>query len=116
MTSLMNTLRLHLIEPTFLGLEGAADELDSGEDVDAAGQQHGEALHPHSAVAAGPGGGPVPLVEVPASGLVVDVVEQTVLRDQEGVALERSGCRSKLLFCCKQESLKRRKEKTVTVS
>jgi hypothetical protein len=44
------------------------------------------------------------------------VVEQTVLRDQEGVTLERSGCRSKLLFCCKQESLKRRKEKTVTVS
>ncbi len=46
---------------TFLGLEGAADELDPGEDVDAAGEEHGEALDPHAAVAAGSGGCPVPL-------------------------------------------------------
>ena len=39
--------------PTFLGLEGAADELDAGEDVNAAGQEHREALYPHAAVAAG---------------------------------------------------------------
>ena len=41
------------------------------------------------------GGGPVPLVKVPAPGLVVDVVEETVLGDQESVALERSGWGSK---------------------
>ena len=70
---------LSIDEPTFLGLEGAADELDAGEDVDAAGEEHGEALHPHAAITAGPGGGPVPLVKVPAPGLVVDVVEETVL-------------------------------------
>jgi hypothetical protein len=32
------------------------------------------------------------LVKVPAAGLVVDVVEEAVLRDQERVALEGSGC------------------------
>jgi hypothetical protein len=74
-------------EPTFLGLEGAADELDAREDVDAAGKEHGEALHPHAAIPAGSGGSPVPLVKVPAPGLVVDVIEETVLRHQECVTL-----------------------------
>ena len=32
------------------------------------------------------------MVEVPTLGLVVDVVKETVLRDKEGVRLERSLC------------------------
>ena len=80
--------------PTFLGLEGAADELDAGEDVNAAGQEHREALYPHAAVAAGSGCSPVPLVKVPAPGLVVDMIEEAVLGHEQGVALEWSGCGS----------------------
>ncbi len=71
---------------------GAADELDAREDVDAAGQQHGEALDAHAAVGAGGGGRPVPGVEVPAARLVVHVVEETVLGHEQRVALERAGC------------------------
>ena len=78
---------------TFPGLLGrAADELDPGEDVNAAGKQHREAPQLHGAIRAGAAGGPVPLVEVPTLGLVVDVVKETVLRDKEGVRLERSLC------------------------
>ena len=74
------------------GLPGAADELDAGEDVDAAGEQHGEALDAHAALAARPARRAVPLVEVHALRLVVDVVEQAVLGHEQSVALERSGC------------------------
>ena len=42
----------------------------------------------HGAVCAGAARGAVPLVEVPALGLVVDVVEEAVLRHQQGVGLE----------------------------
>ena len=73
-------------------LPGAADELDAGEDVDAAGEQHGEALDAHAALAARPARRAVPLVEVHALRLVVDVVEQAVLGHEQSVALERSGC------------------------
>ena len=82
---------------TFLGgsgcaLPGAADELNAGEDVDTAGEEHGEALDSHPSLGALVARRLVPLVEVHALGLVVDVVEEAVLRDQEGVALERTGC------------------------
>ena len=97
--------------PTFLGLEGAADELDAGEDVDAAGQQHREALDPHAAITASAGGSPVPLVKVPAPGLVVDVVEETVLGDQESVALERSGWGSKSGQASRKRKEKRKEAK-----
>ena len=42
----------------------------------------------HGAVGAGAPRRPVPLVEVPALGLVVDVVEEAVLRHQQRVRLE----------------------------
>ena len=80
---------------TFLiraGFLGAADKLDAGEDVDAAGQQHGEALDAHAALAARLAGRAVPVVEVHALRLVVDVVEEAVLGHEQRVALERSGC------------------------
>ena len=32
----------------------------------------------------------VPLVKIPALGLVVDVIKETVLRDKQGIGLERS--------------------------
>ena len=70
----------------------AADELDAGEDVDPAGQEHGEALDPHAALLARAGRGLVPAVKVPAPRLVVAVVEEAVLRDEEGVRLELAGC------------------------
>ena len=74
---------------TFAGLlGGAADKLHAAEDVDAAGEQHGEAAELHAAVPAGAARRGVPLVEVPALGLVVDVVKQAVLRHQQRVRLE----------------------------
>ena len=78
---------------TFPGLFGrAADKLDAGEDVDAAGEEHREAAKSHRPIGASPSRRPVPLVKVPALGLVVYVVKETVLRHQEGVRLERSLC------------------------
>lgn len=58
---------------------GTADELHSGEDRDSAGQKHGEAAHLHSALLASGCSGLVPPHKWPASGGVVDVVEQTAL-------------------------------------
>ena len=80
---------------TFLiraGFLGAADKLDAGEDVDAAGEQHGEALDAHAALAARVARRAVPVVEVHALRLVVDVVEEAVLGHEQGVALEGTGC------------------------
>ncbi len=89
-----NTLRLLTkhISRTFLSaaLTRTANELDPAEDVDPAGQEHSEALDLHAALLACVGRGLVPLVEVPALGLVVDVVEQAMFRNQECVALESS--------------------------
>lgn len=72
---------------------GAANELDAGEEGDAAGQQHGEGAQRQASLAAGVGGRRVPAVEGPALGLVVDVVEQAVLRHQQRVALEGALCK-----------------------
>ena len=130
---------------TFPGLFGrAADELNAREDVDPAREEHRkgsqpsfscfgitdlgyfcwehrEQSQPHGAIRTRASRGPIPLVEVPALGLVVDVVlfvvvdlvvvlfvvvdlvvdldnlvvdmvEQTVLRNQQGVRLERTLC------------------------
>ena len=81
--------------------------------------EHREQSEPHGAIRTRASRGPIPLVEVPALGLdvvvvgdlvvvlfvvvdlvvvvymdnlVVDVVEQTVLRNQQGVRLERTLC------------------------
>ena len=73
--------------------------------------EHREQSQPHGAIRTRASRGPIPLVEVPALGLVVDVVlfvvvdlvvdldnlvvdmvEQTVLRNQQGVRLERTLC------------------------
>jgi len=80
------------LDTVVLLLLGAADELDAREDVDAAGQQHGEAADAHSAVVAGARGRAIPLVEVPTAACVVHVVEETMLRDEESITLERSNC------------------------
>ena len=77
----------------FSRLVRTADELHTRENVDAAGQEHGEALEPHAAVGASGAGRRVPRVVVAALGLVVDVVEEAVLRHQQSVALERSSYR-----------------------
>ena len=71
---------------TFPGLLGrTADKFYATEDVDAAGQQHGKGAETHGPVSAGMASCAVPLVKVPALGLVVYVVKEAVLRNQEGV-------------------------------
>ena len=71
--------------------------------------EHREQSEPHGAIRTCASRGPIPLVEVPALGLVVDlvvvvvevvdmdnlvvdVVEETVLRNQQGIRLERTLC------------------------
>ena len=79
---------------TFPGLFcRAADKLNAGEDVDATGEEHRKAAKPHRAIGASSARRPVPLVKVPALGLVVDVVKEAVLGHQEGVRLEGTLCR-----------------------
>ena len=71
---------------TFPGLLcRTADKFYATEDVDAAGQQHGKGAETHGPVSAGMASCAVPLVKVPALGLVVYVVKEAVLRNQEGV-------------------------------
>lgn len=71
---------------TFPGLLGwTADKFYATEDVDAAGQQHGKGAETHRPVSACMAGSAVPLVKVPALGLVVYVVKEAMLRNQEGV-------------------------------
>ena len=71
---------------TFPGLlSWTADKFYATEDVNAAGQQHGEGAETHRPVSAGMAGSAVPLVKVPALGLVVYVVKEAVLRNQEGI-------------------------------
>ena len=78
---------------TFPGLLGrAAHELHAAEHVDAAGEEHGEGAELHAAVRARAPRGRVPLVEVPALCLIVNVVKETVLGHQQGVRLEGSLC------------------------
>ena len=81
--------------PTFEVL-GTADELYTGEERDAAGQQHGEATHLHVAILAGGGPGLVPPNERPAPGRVVDVIEQAALRHEQCIRLEGSLCEAKV--------------------
>ena len=74
---------------TFPGLlGGAANKLDAAEDVNAAREEHGEGAELHAAITAGTARGRVPLIEVPAFCLVVNVIKETVLGHQEGVRLE----------------------------
>ena len=100
---------------TFLiraGFLGAADKLDAGEDVDAAGEQHGEALDAHAALAARVARRAVPVVEVHALRLVVDVVEEAVLGHEQRVALEGSGCARERQRNKKEEGKEGRKGRT----
>lgn len=69
-----------------------ADELDAGEQRDAARQQHGKAAHLHAAILAGGRARLVPAGERPAARRIVDVVEEAALRHQQGVRLERALC------------------------
>lgn len=59
-----------------------AHKLDSREQGDSAGQEHGEAAHLHTTVLAGEGSGLVPPDERPAPGRIVDVIEQATLGHQ----------------------------------
>lgn len=54
---------------------GTANELDTGEEGDATGQQHREAFELHLAVLTAQAGRRVPLPELPALGLVVNMIE-----------------------------------------
>ncbi len=87
---------------TFLGgcrgRVGTAHELHPAEDIDATGEEHGEALDLHATLLASVGRRPVPLVKVPALGLVVDVVEQAMFRHEESVRLESSRCQCQWLL------------------
>jgi len=69
-----------------------ADELDSGEERNAARKEHGEGAQDEVPLKAALRGRLVPARELPAARLVVHVVEQARLRYQQGVALERSLC------------------------
>ena len=76
---------------TFASLfSGTTNKLDSAEDVNPAGQEHREGAELHAPVRAGVARGGVPLVKVPALGLVVDVIKETMFRDKQSVGLERS--------------------------
>ena len=72
-----------------------ANELDAREDIDAAGQEHGEAANAELAISAGARGRVVPGVKVLAPRLVVHVVKETVLGHQKSIALERTRCKAK---------------------
>lgn len=69
---------------------GTADKLHAREDGDAAGQEHGKATHLHASLLAGGCSGLVPPHKRPAAGGIVDVIEETALRHQQGVRLEWS--------------------------
>lgn len=71
---------------------GTADELDAGEQRNAARQQHGKAAHLHAAILAGGRSGLVPARERPAARRIVNVIEQAALGHQQGVRLEWSLC------------------------
>ena len=72
----------------FLGR--ATHELHSAEYIDATGEEHGKWLQLHATVWAGCSSSGVPLVKVPALGLVVNVIKEAMLGDQQSVRLERS--------------------------
>lgn len=67
---------------------GTANKFDSRKQRDATRQQHGEAAQGEVAVLTRLRSCDIPAVKLPALGLVVNVVEQTVLWDQQCVALE----------------------------
>lgn len=69
-----------------------ADELDAGEQRNAARQQHGETAHLHAAILAGGRPRLVPAGERPAARRIVDVIEQAALGHQQRVRLERALC------------------------
>ena len=74
---------------TFPGLLGwAANKLDATEDINATREEHGEGAELHAAITTGATCSRVPLVEVPAFCLVVNVIKEAMLRHQEGVRLE----------------------------
>ena len=75
---------------TFASLfSGTTNKLHSAEDVNPAGKEHGEGPELHATIRAGMASGGVPLVKVPALGLVVDVIKETMFRDKQSVGLER---------------------------
>lgn len=81
----------------------ATDELDSGEKGNSARQEHGERPEGHTAVPASHRGSLIPFVEFPTLGLIVDVVEEAVFRDEQGVTLERSLCNKITIYIVASE-------------
>jgi len=67
---------------------GATDKFNTREKRDAAGQEHGEALELHFPVLAAQTRRQVPFTELPALGLIVNVIKQAVLGHKKGIALE----------------------------
>ena len=74
----------------------AADKLDTREQADSTRQQHREGPELQSPLGAGTSSSSVPPGELPAPGLVVDVVEETAFWHQERVRLEWTFCRQTL--------------------
>lgn len=70
----------------------AADKLDAGEEGNSTRQEHGEASHLHVALLARCRSSLVPSWEGPATGRVVNVIEQTSFRHQQSIRLEWSFC------------------------
>lgn len=66
----------------------AANELDSREEADTAGKKHGESPQTKSTLLARVSSGRVPAGELPATALVVDVVEEAALGDEQSIRLE----------------------------
>ena len=81
-----------IINKTPTRFSRAADELDAIEPSDLAGSQRGEALLYLASAGARLGRGLVPLVVRLTIIVALDVVEDTVLRNEESLALERTHC------------------------
>lgn len=82
----------------------AANELDTREQADPARQQHREGSQPESPLRTRTPRSRVPPRELPASALVVDMVEEAALRHEQRVRLEWTFC-DKLAFVVLGKSL-----------
>lgn len=69
-----------------------AHELNAREQTDPARQQHSKRPQPETSLCACAPSGCVPLGKLPASALVVDVVEEAAFRHQQRVRLEWTFC------------------------
>lgn len=67
-----------------------ANKLNAREERYATGKEHGETPHLHATVLAGSSSGLVPSDEGPATGCIVDMIEEATLGHQKCIRLERT--------------------------